>query len=71
MSALFCLIGSLRVGISIFRFTLHKKMAFIRIFALTGLVAAASAGIYPDGHFDVAVKISDEAVSVHRGNAQC
>ena len=46
-------------------------MAFIRIFALTGLVAAASAGIYPDGHFDVAVKISDEAVSVHRGNAQC
>jgi hypothetical protein len=25
------------------------------------LVAAASAGIYPDGHFDVAVKINDEA----------
>jgi hypothetical protein len=36
-------------------------MAFFRLVALTGLVAAASAGIYPDGHFDVAVKINDEA----------
>ena len=39
-------------------------MAFLRIVALTGMVAAASAGIYPDGHFDVCTQINDEAVSV-------